>query len=168
VLEASFIVFRLPPFHANLGKRLVRRPKLYFYDSGLVANLLGIESPRQLATHPLRGALFEGWVISEIVKWHRNRARRGELSFYRERDRVEIDLLIERGDQLMLVEAKAGRTPAADYFKAFPHFTELIEARGDRRWQIARRAVVYGGGDTQLRSAGELLSWSDLPDLDFG
>jgi len=168
VLEASFIVFLIPPFHANLGKRLAKHPKLYFHDSGLATSLLGIDSPRQLATHPLRGALFEGWVISEIVKWHRNRARRPELSFYRERDRIEIDLLIEHGEELMLLEAKAGRTPAGDYFKAFPHFTELIQARGDSRWQVARQAVVYGGEESQLRSAGELLSWSDLPDVDFG
>ncbi len=167
VLEASFIVFRLAPFHANLGKRLARRPKLYFHDSGLAASLLGIEDPRQLATHPLRGALFEGWVISEILKWHRNRARRPELAFYRERDRFEIDLLVERGERLTLIEVKAGRTPSGDYFKAFPHFTELIEARGDGRWRVTRRAVVYGGEEAQARSAGELVSWSELPNVDF-
>lgn len=167
VLEASFIVFLLRPFHANLGKRLTKHPKLYFNDCGLAASLLGIEDPRQLATHPLRGALFEGWVVSEIVKWHRNRARRPELSFYRERDRIEIDLLVERGDRLTLIEAKAGRTPAGDYFKAFPHFTELIAARGDGRWRVVRQAVVYGGDESQQRTAGELMSWSDLADADF-
>ncbi|HTR88686.1 MAG TPA: ATP-binding protein [Solirubrobacteraceae bacterium] len=168
VLEASFIVFRLPPFHANLGKRLAKHPKLYFHDSGLAANLIGIEDPRQLATHPLRGPLFEGWVVSEIVKWHRNRARRPELSFYRERDRVEIDLVIERGGELVLLEAKAGRTPAGDYFKAFPHFTELMGARGDGRFKVARQIVVYGGSETQPRSTGELVSWADLPDVALG
>lgn len=167
VLQASFIVFLLPPFHANLGKRLVKHPKLYFHDSGLAANLLGIENPGQLATHPLRGALFEGWTISEILKWHRNRARRPELSFYRERDRIEIDLLVERGEQLTLIEAKAGRTPASDYFKAFPHLVELIAARGDKRWRVARQAVVYGGEETQSRDVGELVSWSDIANLDF-
>lgn len=165
VLEASFIVFRLAPFHANLGKRLTRHPKLYFHDSGLAASLLGVESPRQLETHPLRGPLFEGWVISEVVKMHRHRGRRPELSFYRERDRHEIDLLIDHGGQLTAIEVKAGRTPAGDYFKAFSHFAELIGARGDRRWRIGRQAVVYGGEESQRRSAGELIGWTDLPSL---
>ncbi len=164
-LEASFILFRLPPFHANLGKRLTKHPKLYFHDSGLAANLIGIEDPRQLETHPLRGALFENWVISEILKMHRHQAQRPELSFYRERDRHEIDLLVDRGGRLTAIEAKAGRTPTGDYFIAFPHFAELIQARGDARWQIARQAVVYGGDESQRRSAGELVGWADLPDL---
>ncbi len=166
VLQASFIVFRLPPFHANLGKRLSRHPKLYFHDTGLAANLIGIGDPRQLATHPLRGALFENWVISEIVKMHRHRAQRAELSFYRERDRHEIDLLIDHGGRITAIEAKAGRTPSSEYFKAFPHFAELVAARGDGRWQIDQAAVVYGGQESQRRSAGELIGWAALPDLD--
>lgn len=166
-LEVSFIVFRLLPFHANLGKRLTKHPKLYFHDCGLAANLIGIEEARQLETHPLRGALFENWVISEILKMHRHRARRPELSFYRERDRHEIDLLVDHGGRLTAIEIKAGRTPAAGYFAAFPHFAELIQARGDERWAIEREAVVYGGGESQHRSVGELIGWADLPDLDL-
>lgn len=162
-LEASFIAFRLPPFHANLGKRLTKRPKLYFHDPGLAVSLLGVEAPEQLAAHPLRGAMFEGWVISEIVKWHRHRGRRPQLSFYRERDQLEIDLVLERGAELTLVEAKAGRTPASEHFAAFPVFAELIAARGDRRWQVGQRMVVYGGEESQSRSRGELVSWTDLP-----
>lgn len=165
VLEASFILFRLPPFHANLGKRLTKHPKLYFHDAGLVASLIGIQSPRQLQTHPLRGALFENWAISEIQKMHKHRARRVELSFYRERDRHEIDLLADEGGELIAIEIKAGRTPATDYFNAFPHFAELIASRGDRHWKIKREAVIYGGLESQHRSAGELLSWSDLHSL---
>lgn len=164
-LEASFILFRLPPFHANLGKRLTKHPKLYFHDSGLAANLIGIEDPHQLETHPLRGALFENWVISEILKMHRHQAQRPELSFYRERDRHEIDLLADRGGRLTAIEVKAGRTPTSNYYTAFPRFAELIQARGDARWQIARQAVVYGGDESQRRGAGELIGWADLPDL---
>jgi predicted AAA+ superfamily ATPase len=167
-LEASFIAFRLPPFHANLGKRLSKRPKLYFYDPGLAVGLLGIEQPEQLAAHPLRGAMFEGWVISEIVKWHRHRGRRPQISFFRERDRLEIDLVLEHGAELTLVEAKAGRTPASEHFAAFPAFAERIAARGDRRWRVGRRMVVYGGEESQSRSQGELIGWTDLPSVDFG
>lgn len=167
-LEASFIVFRLQPFHANLGKRLVKRPKLYFHDPGLAVSLLGIDAPEQLAAHPLRGAMFEGWVVSEIVKWHRHRGRRPQLSFYGERNRLEIDLVVERGAELTLIEAKAGRTPSSEHFAAFPAFAERIAARGDGRWRVARRMVVYGGEDSQSRSQGELVGWKDLPAIAFG
>ena len=166
-LEASFIVFRLPPFHANLGKRLVKRPKLYFYDPGLAVSLLGIDAPEQLAAHPLRGAMFEGWLVSEVVKWHRHRGRRPQISFFRERDRLEIDLVVERGAELTLIEAKAGRTPSSEHFAAFGAFAERIAARGDGRWRVAGRMVVYGGEESQSRSQGELVSWTDLPIVRF-
>ena len=167
-LEASFIVFRLPPFHANVGKRLVKRPKLYFHDPGLAVSLLGIDTHEQLATHPLRGAMFEGWLVSEVVKWHRHRGRRPQISFFRERDRLEVDLVIERGVELTLIEAKAGRTPSSEHFAAFPAFAERISARGDERWRVAQRMVVYGGEESQSRSQGELVSWKDLPAVAFG
>lgn len=128
-LEASFIAFQLPPFHANLGKRLAKRPKIYFHDPGLAVSLLGIDELGQLAAHPLRGAVFEGWVVSEIVKSHRHRGLRPAISFYRERDRDEIDLALERGADLTLVEAKAGRTPTSSHFAAFPALAESIAAR---------------------------------------
>jgi predicted AAA+ superfamily ATPase len=77
VLEASFIAFRLPPLYANIGKRLVKMPKLHFHDTGLVCWLLGIRDSGQLRSHPLRGAIFETWVVSEIVKHRTNRGERG-------------------------------------------------------------------------------------------
>jgi predicted AAA+ superfamily ATPase len=163
VLEAGFIAFRLPPFHANLAKRLVKTPKLYFYDSGLVASLLGIDAPEQLATHPLRGAIFEGWVVSEVLKWHRHRARRPHLFFYQERGRTEIDLVIEEGADLTLVEVKAGQTPSSSFFSAFSAFEKRLNERADARWRVARRYVVYAGREAQARSAGVLVPWADLP-----
>ena len=95
ILEASFIVFRLPPFHKNLGKRLVKMPKLHFYDTGLVCWLIGIRTPEQLRSHPLRGPIFETWVISEIVKHRMNLGETRGLFFYRNRDGAEVDLVIE-------------------------------------------------------------------------
>jgi hypothetical protein len=164
VLEASFVAFRLPPFHANFGKRLTRHPKLYFHDPGLAVSLLGVEEPGQLATHPLRGAMFEGWVVSEIVKWHRHRGRLPRISFYRERDRLEVDVVLERGAELTLIEVKAGRTPSGEHFAAFPVFADRIAARGDERWRVARRMVVYGGEERQSRSGGDLIGWAALGD----
>lgn len=163
VLEASYIVFRLSPFHANFGKRLIKTPKLYFYDSGLVASLLGIEHPDQLATHPLRGSIFETWVVSEIVKQHRHRGKRPHLFFYQERGRLEIDLVMEKGADLTLIEVKAGRTPSSRYFSGFSSFEARLNERGDRRWRLSQRLVVYGGDASQSRDVGELVSWRDLP-----
>lgn len=163
-LEASFIVFRLPPFHANLGKRLAKRPKLYFHDPGLASNLLGIEAPEQLATHPLRGGIFEGWVVSEVVKWHLHRGKRPQVSFYRERDRHEVDLVLEHGAELTLIEAKAGKTPRGDHFGAFTALADQVAARGDGRWRVGPRLVVYGGEKSQSRKEGELVAWTDLPE----
>ena len=85
-------MFRLPPFHANIRKRLARRPKLHFLDSGLACWLLGIREPAQLRLHPLRGPIFDSWVVSEILKHRSNRGERGGLSFYRDRNGAEADL----------------------------------------------------------------------------
>jgi predicted AAA+ superfamily ATPase len=165
VLEASYIVFRLPPFFANLGKRLIRAPKLYFYDAGLAANLLNIEHPRQLVTHPLRGALFETWVIAEIAKAHLHRGRRPRLSFYRDRSGLEIDLVIEKGVDLVLVEIKSAQTPARQPFTPFERFAEALE--GPEAPRMAGRIVIYGGEESQERSLGRILSWRDLDSFDW-
>jgi predicted AAA+ superfamily ATPase len=160
VLEASYIVFRLPPFFANLGKRLIKSPKLYFYDTGLVATLLNIENPAQLESHPLRGALFETWTVAEIAKAHLHRGRRPRLSFYRDSGGLEIDLILERGTDLTLVEVKSARTPSGQYFNAFERLAASLE--GQEAPRIANRIVVYAGDESQKRSRGELLSWRDL------
>lgn len=163
VLEASYIVYRLPPFHRNLGKRLIKAPKLYFYDTGLVASLLGIERPEQLETHPLRGPLFETWVLSEITKYHLHRGRRPRLSFYRDRGQLEIDLVLERGAELTLVEVKSAQTPAAAFFSAFDRFAGHLNSRtADLPLTIADRVAVYGGEESQDRRGGKLLSWSEV------
>ena len=160
VLEASYVVFRLPPFFANLGKRLIKAPKLYFYDTGLAASLLGLETPGHLASHPLRGALFETWVVGEIVKAHLNRGRRPRLSFYRDRRGLEIDLVLERGADLALVEIKSAQTPGSHQLAAFDRFAESLAGRETPR--VVEQTVVYGGDETQKRSRGELLSWRDV------
>jgi uncharacterized protein len=165
VLEASYIVFRIPAFFANLGKRLIKAPKLYFYDTGLAASLLNLEHPGQLATHPLRGALFETWVVAEIAKAHLHRGRRPRFSFYRDRRGLEIDLVLERGADLLLVEIKAAQTPPAQALAAFARFDEALA--GKAAPTIAGRLVVYAGDETQPRSQGTILSWRDLDRHDW-
>ncbi|HZF08559.1 MAG TPA: ATP-binding protein [Thermoanaerobaculia bacterium] len=165
VLEASYIVFRLPPFFANLGKRLIKAPKLYFYDAGLAASLLNLESPGQLATHPLRGALFETWVVAEVTKAHLHRGHRPRLSYYRDRSGLEIDLILEKGSDLVLVEIKSAQTPSSYPFAAFERFGAALA--GEEAPRIAGRIVVYGGEESQERSHGQLLSWRDLDRYDW-
>lgn len=117
VLEASYIVFRLPPFHTNFGKRLVKTPKLYFHDTGLAAWLLGLSDAQAVAHHPMRGALFENLLVSEYLKYCRHLGLNNGLYFWRDNIGTEIDLLIERAGQLWPVEMKSGATFQPDWLR---------------------------------------------------
>jgi predicted AAA+ superfamily ATPase len=118
VLEASYIAFRLPPYHTNFGKRLVKTPKLYFHDWGLAAWLLGITDPAAMAFHPMRGALAENMLIAEYLKYCRHAGLNHGLYFWRDNIGTEIDLLIERAGQLWPVEMKSGATFNPDWLRA--------------------------------------------------
>ena len=158
VLEASYIVFQLQPFHANIRKRLVKSPKLYFHDVGLASYLLGIESPEQVATHPLRGALFENVVVTEALKHRFNRAQHPNLSFFRDSTGLECDLFYETGHGISAIEAKSGSTVASDYFTAINRVGELVPA-------ISAKTVVYGGTARQTRSDCEIVPLAELAGL---
>ena len=158
ILEASFLAFRLPAFHANLRKRLVRMPKLFFYDTGLVCWLLGIREPEQLRSHPLRGPIFETWVLSEIMKDHTNRGITGGLSFYRDRNGAEVDIVIEQPDRTTLVEAKSSATPSPSLFAGAKRVRRHF-ADAPRPSEII---VAYGGKEFQQRKDGQLIPWNML------
>ena len=158
VLEASYVVFRLPPFHANIRKRLVKSPKIYFYDVGLASHLIGIEHAGQIATHPLRGPLFENAVVVEALKHRFNRGRRSNLSFFRDSRGLECDLLCENGHGMAAIEIKSGATVASDWFDSLKRVAKELP-------EIATRAVVYGGTDRQSRQDGEVVPLTDLSDL---
>ena len=155
VLEASFVAFHLPPFNVNRRKRLVKMPKLYFHDTGLACWLLGVREPEQLRTHPLRGALFETWVVSEVLKHRTHHGESGGLSFYRERNGAELDLVVEAPDRLTVIEAKSAATPSSSLLdgvkRVRPHLQDLRP-----RWDAA---VVYGGEERQQRTGGRLIPW---------
>ena len=155
VMETSYIVFQLHPFHTNLRKRLIRSPKLYFYDVGLASYLLGIEHADQVATHPLRGPLFENLVVAEAVKHRFNRGRQFNLSFFRDARGLECDLLYETGQSIAAIEAKSGSTIASDYFTSLNQVAELIPA-------ISAKAVVYAGPTRQSRSDCEVVPLGEL------
>lgn len=158
VLETGFIAFRLRPYFRNLGKREIKTPKLYFYDTGLVCALIGIREPEQLRHHPLRGAIFENWVITEVLKARMHRGLSPELYFYRDRKRLEIDLIVDRGDALLAVETKSGATVANDFFKALEHFGERLAETAPPT--ELTKIVVYGGSELQRRSSFEVMPWS--------
>ena len=158
ILEASFVAFRLPSLRSTARRRLTKMPKLHFYDSGLVCWLLGIRSAEQLVAHPLRGAVFETWVVSEVVKHRANRGTSGELSFYRDRSGAEADLVIEGPEAATLVEAKAAATPSASLLAGAARVRGyLAEA-----YSNVDVVCVYGGDTTMPRRDGQLVPWSRL------
>ena len=153
LLEASFIVRLLPPWFANIGKRLTKSPKLYFCDTALAAWLIGINEQSQLATHPLRGALFENLVVMEFVKHAANRGEPVALHHFRDGAGLEVDLVVEQGlapGKLGLVEVKSGQTVHGDALRALHRVAALL---GDR---VARQMLVYGGNEDFVREGVEV------------
>ena len=159
VLEASDIVFLLPPYHRNFGKRLVKSPKLYFVDVGLACWLLGIRGADVLSLHPLRGALFETWVVSEFLKARLNAGQPPDLYFWRDNNGLEADLLFEVGGRLQPVEIKSGRTVTPDYVRAGQKAGRFAGDEALQPW------LVYGGDESYERSGVRLIGWRDVDKL---
>jgi len=152
ILEASYIVFLLPPHFRNYGKRLVRSPKLYFYDSGLASWLLNVQDAAHLAVHPQRGGLFECLIAGELLKARFNKALPSNLYFWRNNKGDEIDLVIDRGEELIPVEIKSGRTLNTDFF------------RGLERWRVLSSTdsegyLVYGGDVESRNRSTVIIPW---------
>ncbi len=126
VLETSYVAFRLPPFFRNIGKRLVKTPKIYFYDVGLVCYLLGIHTPQQLETHPLRGSIFENMVVCDFLKNQYNHGLDNNLYFYRDKSQHEVDLVVEDGLQLNAYEIKLSSNIHPDFYKNLNYFRSLF------------------------------------------
>jgi len=159
LLEASYILFQLRPWHANISKRLVKSPKLYFYDTGLAAYLLGMENTQHMRSHPLRGALFENMVMVEALKYRFNRGKRSNLSFYRDSGGHEVDMLITSGSQLYPIEIKSGATVNRDYFKGLDFISRLDSP------SITTGAVIYGGDMPQSRGAWQVCTLKGIESL---
>jgi predicted AAA+ superfamily ATPase len=159
VLETSYIIHRLPAWHVNIRKQLIKAPKLHFFDSGLVCYLLGIREPEQLRLHPLRGAIFESWVVSELYKVQVHEGFQPRLFHYREARGPEVDLIIEQGQNLLAVEIKSGATVTGDFFKNLTRFSQRMGLTG--RPFTVQSQVVFGGEKSQHRSKGHVLSWQD-------
>ena len=139
ILQASYIVWKLPPYFANINKRLVKTPKLYFYDTGLLCYLLGIENVQQLKTHPLRGSIFENMVLNEVLKSRFNQGKDNNLCFYRENKGSEVDLVSPQSNKLSIMEIKSAKTFTKDFMRGIKHLEDIL---GE---DIVRSCVVYDG-----------------------
>ncbi|MBF0378856.1 MAG: ATP-binding protein [Desulfamplus sp.] len=153
ILEASYIIFLLKPHHANFNKRLVKMPKLYFYDTGLAAFLLGINSVEQIQTHYNKGGLFESFVISDLIKRMFNEGQENKCYFWRDKNGNEIDCLLENGEHLIPLEIKSGKTVNSDYFKGIDYYSKAAGAKASHPF------IIYGGDSEQIRSNAHVLPW---------
>lgn len=156
VLEASYIIFRLPPFFRNIGKRLIRSPKLYFYDTGLLCFLLGIENESQLSYHPLKGNIFENLIVLEFYKNQLNHGREPHLYFYRDQSQHEVDLLEERGTGLYAYEIKS----ADSFTKSF--FSQLDYLRKVAGKNVKSTMVIYDGREDTISPDNAIINYRNL------
>ena len=155
VLEASYIVFQLPPFFRNVKKRLTKGTKLYFYDVGLVCYLLDIREPTHLANHPLRGSIFECFVVADILKTKLHNRRKNNLAFYRDHKGTEVDLVFDNTIVVNSLEIKIGKTIAGDYFRPLQRFHETFEEARDSY-------LLYTGNEEFQRSNVHIRTLSSL------
>lgn len=159
LLEASYIVFTLQPHYKNFSKRLIKAPKIYFYDTGLACSLLGINSLEQLYSHYLRGGLFESYIISDLMKQSFNIGIRPSLYFWRDKAGNEVDCLIEKGTQLIPVEIKSGKTINSDFFDGIEYWNNLSMSDPSGGF------IVYSGDQNQKREKGNVVGWRSVNGL---
>lgn len=160
VLEAGFVCQRVRAWSRNVRKQVVKAPKLHFLDAGLAAVLLGIETADQLRLHPLRGSLFESWVVAEITKQRQHRGKRPRLHHYRESRGAEVDLVVDAPERLVLVEIKSGRTIASDWLGPLARLADSIRS-GERHRPVEAR-LVYGGDEGGERQGLQIIPWNRI------
>lgn len=157
VLEASYLIKLLQPYYRNYNKRLIKSPKLYFLDTGLACFLLNIVNKDQLASHPLKGALFETFVLTEILKKRFNSGKIDHLYYFRDNVGNEVDLICDYGEEVRAIEIKSGQTVAEDFFKGLSYFSKLHD-------NPLPSYIIYGGDQTYTRNQVEIVQWKDLKD----
>lgn len=158
VLEASYVIYLLQPWHSNIGKRLVKSPKLYFIDTGIACNLLGINNKDHLMGHPLRGALFENLVINNLQKWIFNHGEKEQVYFYRDKSGHEIDIIRQLGERIGMLEIKAGKTFNTDFLRNIRYLKKLLNDR------IAYSGIIYDGEAEMHKSDEGVINFRKYPD----
>jgi predicted AAA+ superfamily ATPase len=156
ILESSYILYRLQPFHRNFNKRLVKSSKLYFYDTGIACSLLGIHDENQVKLHYMKGALFENLIINEFIKYNFNRGEYHLPYFWQDSRGKEIDCLLVDGEKVVPVEIKSGKTISNSYFDNLEYWRHLAATPKEPGY------VVYGGDQSLQTSAGSFVSWREL------
>lgn len=156
LLEASYIVYRLKPYYKNYKKRLVKRPKVYFYDTAIVCNLLGIDSPDHLMIHSSRGAIFEGYVISEIMKLAYNAGDIPQPYYWRDTQGHEVDCLIENADKLSAIEIKSSMTFTEDLLKGLRKWVEIAKE------SKPKANLIYSGDESFKYDDLNIISWKEI------
>lgn len=156
LLEASYIIFQMPPYYKNINKRIIKSPKLYFYDTGLASYLLGIRTVEQLNSHYLKGALFENLVIGDLKKQFYNNGLEPQLYFWREKNGHEIDCLVESGLNLIALEIKSGKTIHDNFFKGLRYWQNITGNDADHCF------LIYGGDEIQTRRSAQVYGWNQL------
>ena len=159
VLEASYIILSLKPHHENFAKRLVQQPKIYFYDTGLLCYLLGIQNPKQVDTHFARGGIFENMVIIDLLKNKLNNAQQGSLFFWRDKHGKEVDCIIESAGSLYPIEIKSSLTKSLHFFSELNYYKELAKNKSKKSF------VVYGGKEIVETKNGSMLPWNEMEAL---
>ncbi|HBY05656.1 MAG: AAA family ATPase [candidate division TM6 bacterium GW2011_GWE2_42_60] len=158
ILEASYIIKLLQPYYVNFNKRVIKSPKIYFYDTALVCSLLGIRTEEELQMHPLKGALFESFVMSEFFKYNYNRSELPNIYFWRDVQGHEIDGIIElKFESVIPIEIKSGMTITKDFFKGLRDWNDIT-----KQTDLAAY-VVYGGTENLVRQQYRVFAWSDVP-----
>jgi predicted AAA+ superfamily ATPase len=159
ILETTYIVIRIQPHYQNFSKRLIKSPKLYFYDTGLLCFLLGIKSSMEIETHSFRGAIMENWIATEIIKSQSNSHKPNNIFFWRDNKGVEIDFIVEKGEKLCPIEVKSGKTINSDYFKNVSYWLDLAGGKAENG------VVVYGGVEDQMRTDFNVYGWRSVGKL---
>jgi uncharacterized protein len=153
VLEASYLVFLLRPHSVNFNKRLIKMPKLYFYDAGLASWLLGIRTTEQMITHPLRGSIFETFIISELVKSKLNKGEKPAFWFWRDSNGNEVDLIVEQGTKLQPIEIKSGRTLTHEAFAGLEKWQSLADKKA------VSPTLIYSGDESYTQKGIKVVGW---------
>jgi len=161
ILEASYIIYTLKPHHKNFNKRLVKRPKLYFYDTGLACNLLQINSVNELDMHFAKGNLFENFILTELLKKRFNNAKTSNLYFWRDHHGKEIDCIIEKANSLIPIEIKSSKTYQKEHFKNMNYWNKLSDNSKENSY------LVYSGNESDHLAYGNLMSWKHLNKIDM-
>ncbi len=156
ILESSYILYRLQPYHRNFNKRLTKSPKLYFYDTGVACSLLGIREQEQVNLHYMKGSLFENLILNEFIKRSFNRGENRLPYYWQDNHGKEIDCLLVNGEKVAAVEIKSGKTISTSYFENLIYWRSMTALPENQVY------VVYGGEQSMQTSAGTLISWKDL------